>query len=147
MHIDRSKIEQFRTTLAATLKRAREIIANSAEYRQFPHSADEATILFAQALARAAASLVKEACNPIGLTDYALDKPVADALLQSLEWHVGRKAQESGVSPSLILEAQFASVVALNGTANELVNRAVRVLEGDETLDGREIKHSPLYEK
>jgi len=147
MHIDRSKIEQFRSTLAATRKRARDLAANIDEYRQFPHSAGEATILFALALARSAMTLVGDACNPTGFVKYNLDGPVEDAFLQSLEWLVGRKAQESGAPEDRILEAHFASLTALNGAACDLINRAIRVLEGDETLDGREIKHGPLYDK
>lgn len=147
MHIDRKRIEQFHATLAATRQRARDLTANIDEYRAFPHSAGEATVLFALALARSAQTLIGDACNPAGFVKYTLDQPVEDALLQSLEWLIGRRAQESGVSEVLILEAHLASLTALNATARDLINRAVRVLEGDETLDGREIKHGPLYDK
>jgi hypothetical protein len=147
MHIDRTKLETTRQTLLATIRRAQDIVINGGRYREFPNSCSEGTIRFAQTLARSACTLVSNACNEVGLSEYSLDKPVSDDLLQSLEWQVGKQAQDLGQPESDIENTRFAAARALADAATELVERAERCLEGKETLAGQPIRRGPLYDK
>lgn len=147
MHIDRNKVEQTRQTLLGTIRRAQNIVINSRRYRQFPTNSTEATILFAQALARGACALVSSACNEVGLSEHSLDRPVSDELLQSLEWQVGKQAQDLGQRESDIEAIRFAAACALNHAASKLAERAERCLEGKETVNGQPIHRGPLYDK
>jgi len=124
--------------------RAQAVITN-AQSKNWPYSSvSHSTKIFCAILAAQARDLAERATKQVGLE---LKEAQADDRAATIETFLGESAALTGTDFSSMATARLAAQDALTKLACDLVARAERVLEGDETLSGQEIVHGALYDK
>ncbi len=139
-----AKIDGFVAQARRVLARAQEVIAN-AQSKEFPYSSvNHSTRIFCAILAAQARELAERATKQVGIVladgegeDRAA---VVEAFLADSAAHVGTDVES-------MTTARLGAQEALTKLACDLVARAERVLEGDETIAGQEIVHGALWYK
>jgi hypothetical protein len=70
-----------------------------------------------------------------------------DAQMAEIAGFYAESAEFTGTTAELMAAGRLAAVDAIIASATEMMDRAVRVLEQDETVSGRAISHGPLWYK
>ncbi len=134
-----AKIEQA----LAILGRAGKVIASSTS-KEWPYESLRAeTRIYCAILAAQARDMAERALSQLGL------KP--DSPTEGREWAINdfivASAEYVGSDNNSMLGARVAAQAVLVDSARSLIERAERVLEGNETVDGRPIIHTDLSDK
>lgn len=142
------KINSVRRVLADLVTRINESEA-SAQSREWPHNSltgvVRAYVVSQSAVAR---GLVMSIAQQLGLAG-------PDSIAQAVEGSTVTRfigttmmlAQVSGVSPDEAQQATFATIDEQKKRAVELVRHVEAVVEGEETIEGRQLQHGPLHYK
>jgi len=142
------KIDSARRVLAGLISRINESETN-ARSRDWPHAGltgvVRAYVVNQTAIAR---GLVSSIAQQLGFQG-------PDSIGQSLEGSTVTRfigstmmlAQASGVSPDEAQQAAFAAIDEQKKRVVELVRHVEAVVEGEETIDGRQLQHGPLHYK
>ncbi|MCC6979048.1 MAG: hypothetical protein IT343_12055 [Candidatus Melainabacteria bacterium] len=142
------KINSVRRVLADLVTRINESEA-SAQSREWPHASLTGVVrAYVVSQAAIARSLVHSIAQQLGF-------PGPDAIAQSVEGSTVTRfiggtmmlAQASGVSADEAQKAAFATIDEQKKRAVELVRHVEAVVEGEETIEGRQIQHGPLHYK
>lgn len=144
MNTEMAKIDGCISQALRVNARAQAVIAN-AQSKSWPYSSLSHPIrIFSAILAAQARDLAERATKQVGLE---LKNAQADDRATAVEQFLSESAALTGTDFVSMATARLAAQDALTKLAGDLVARAERVLEGDETLDGREIVHGELYDK
>lgn len=144
MDIEIAKIDGCIAQATRAVARAEAVIAN-AQSKQFPYAGiDHSTRIFCAILAAQARELAERATKQVGLV---LKDAKSDDRAATIEAFFSDSAAHVDTSIAAMSTARLAAQDALTKMACDLVGRAERVLEGDETVDGREITHGSLWYK
>lgn len=147
MEYDLKSVEATRAHLFRAYGQAIDLIQKAPCFKQFPANAEEATILFATALARQAERLCVDGFAAIAVLPGCYHEPVSE--MHGIYMDVQYEAQSGkvGVSAPACAAAGLITAEQFARLAFDLVSRATRCLNGDETVDGREIRHGDLWDK
>ncbi len=144
------KLERFeaaRAHLFRAYEQAVDLIQKAPCFKQFPANADEATILFATALARQAERLCVDGFSAISVLPACYHEPVSEMHNIYLDVQYEAEAGKKQVSVAACAAAGLTTAEQFARLAFDLTSRATRCLNGDETVDGREIRHGDLWDK
>lgn len=144
MDIDISKVNGQVSRLVDVTTRAQTVI-DSAKNGQWPYSGlNQTTRIFCALLATQARDLAIETARKLGI---ALGEDDDAARKSKVETFLKESARFIATDPDSNATARIAAVDALLQTSVELVARAERVLEQDESLSGQPIRHGALWDK
>lgn len=147
MEYDLSRVESARQSLARAHQLAADLISRAPCFKQFPANASESTILFATALARQAEQLTVAGFTAIAVLPGGYHEAVSKMHNIFMDVQYEAEAGKLRVSPSACAEAGLNTAEQFARLAFDLVNRATRCLDGEETVDGREIRRGALWDK
>jgi len=144
MDIDFGRIDSQLNQLRNVAERAETVIKNSQSFA-FPYTAlNHAHRIFCAILAAQAKELAERAAKQVGLELKASESEdrqsvIAKFLSESAEW--------TGTDSDSMTVARVNAQESLLKVAQDMVARAERVLERDETMSGQPISHGPLWDK
>ncbi len=147
MEYDLKRVEAARAHLFRAYEQATDLITKAPCFKQFPANANDATILFATALARQAEQLCERGFTAIAVLAGTYHEPVSEMHNIYLDVQYEAEAGKLRVSAQACAEAGLNTAEQFARLAFDLVSRATRCLNGDETVDGREIRHGALWDK
>ncbi|MBX9694066.1 MAG: hypothetical protein K2Z81_16905 [Cyanobacteria bacterium] len=128
---------------SAILTRARSVIANS-QSKSWPYDVlNHETRIYCAILAAQARDLALRALSQLGLK---AETPVEAREEQAAQF-VSASADYVSTDPISMLSARVAALSVLVEMAHDLIAKAERVLEGNETVGGAAIVHTDLSEK
>lgn len=144
MDIDINKVNALVRILEQVTSRAKTVI-DKAKKAPWPYTGlNHAQRIFCAMLASSGSDLAIEAGKKLGLS-IGQDE---EATRQSrVETFVRESARFIDTDPDSNATARIAAVSALAEAAADLVARAERVLEQDESLSGQPIRHGALWDK
>lgn len=144
MNIDiRAVDERVRQSQALAVRI--EAVIRNAQSKQFPYSGlDHPTRIFAAILAAQGRELVERGLKQVGLD--AKDAESAERSDKVVAF-IAESAQFTGTDSQSMGTARVAAMNTLFSLALDMVARAERVLEQEESIDGREIRHGALWHK
>lgn len=144
MNLDMSRIKSQLRVLQSILDRAQSVIKNS-QSRNFPYQGlNDSLRIFCAILAANARDLATAAPKQYGV---ALNAAGSESLADDIARFFAESAEHVGTDESSMAVARLAAVDALISTASDLVSRAERVLEQDESIGGQPLAKSPLWYK
>ena len=144
MDIDINKVNGLVRQLEGVTSRAKTVI-DSAKKAQWPYAGlNHAQRIFCALLASQASDLAIETGKKLGLS---IGQDEEQTRLARVETFVRESARFIDTDPDSNATARIAAVGALCQAATELVARAERVLEQDESLSGQPIRHGALWDK
>ncbi len=143
-NIEIAKIDGGIAQAVRVVARADAVIAN-AQSKKFPYSGlDHSTRIFCAILAAQARELAERATKQVGLT---LKDAQSDDRAAAIEAFFSDSAAHVDTNFVAMATARIAAQDALTKMAIDIVNRAELVLDGEQTIDGREIVHGDLWYK
>ncbi len=138
-------IENLKQRLLNLRSRAEQAIANSQNQNDFPYvTLNHAQRIFAAVLAAQVRDTAQAACKHLGLE---LNTTPAAEQMEKIATFFSQSASWIGTTPSAMESGRISAVEALIDWATQLIGRAERVLEKDETMSGQRLIHSELWEK
>lgn len=144
MDIDINKVNGLVRQLEGVTSRAKTVI-DSAKKGQWPYAGlNHAQRIFCAMLASQGSDLAIEAGKKLGLS---IGQDEEQTRLARVETFVRESARFIDTDPDSNATARIAAVSALAEAAADLVARAERVLEQDESLSGQPIRHGALWDK
>ncbi len=144
MNIDINAIGERVRQSGSIIARVEEVIRN-AQSKQFPYQGlDHPTRIYGAILAAQARDLVQDGLKQVGLELKTAKNEDRDDKVTAF---IAESAQFTGTDAQSMGTARVAAMNVLFGLALDLVARAERVLEQTESLDGREIRRGPLWDK
>lgn len=144
MNREFSQIEGFLSRTSEVRLRASEVIAK-AQTASHPYCIlDDPVRIYAAILASQARDLAERAAKQVGITDKVADADRVDTVYNFF----ADSAAHIGTKPFQMQAARLAALRVLVDMSEELIARAQRVIESDETIDGvRRIVTEELSEK
>lgn len=148
MKNDISAIEGRRHTIVALRERIAQVKTNAVT-AEWPYTHVQPRVrIFATRMAALAETLLFTAAHELlFLSEESLGLAVDDTHVARVFVRFQAAARESGIAPEEVAEAIGAFVDAAVSQAQSLIIRAEACLEGEQTLDGTEIRHGALWYK
>ena len=142
------KINSVRRVLADLVTRINESEA-SAQSREWPHNSLTGVVrAYVVNQTSVARSLVHSIAQQLGLAGPdAIGQAVEGSTVTRFIGTTMMLAQVSGVSQDEAQQATFATIDEQKKRAVELVRHVEAVVEGEETIEGRQLQHGPLHYK
>lgn len=148
MKYDINGVERRRHVIVALRERARQALMNAVSV-EWPYTHLQPQVrVFASRLLKTADQLLIQAAHELAfLSEETLGRPVDETQLASVSNRLELSAGEASIPVEAVHEAVDHFVEAISTQAQSLIIRAEACLEGEQTLDGREIQHGDLYYK
>lgn len=143
-----AKIDSARRTLSALISRINET-EGKARSREWPNSSlsgvVRAYVIQQTAIAR---GLISTIASQLGFRGPGMiEQPLEGSTVTCFIGTTMMLAQTSGVTAQEAEEATFASAEQLKKQVAEIVRHVEAVVDGEETVEGKQLNHGPLHYK
>ncbi len=143
-----AKIDSARRTLSALISRINET-EGKARSRKWPHSSLSGTVrAYVIQQAAIARGLISTIASQLGFRGPGMiEQPLEGSTVTCFIGTTMMLAQTSGVTAQEAEEATFASAEQLKKQVAEIVRHVEAVVDGEETVEGKQLNHGPLHYK